>query len=317
MYLRRSDRRALLLVIAVILAFWGGMLLERRLSQRTGAGVTLDEAAMDSLSEPLASLASATPDASSIPNEERRPETFPFDPNTADSATFRRLGLADWQIKNIYKYRARGGRYRRPEDFKRLYGMTPEVYERLAPAIRIDKRYRYYDEADLAADDAYRARQDSLRGQRIAVDAVRCDSMARRYPHQEKFTELVQLDLNSVDTTTLKKVPGIASVRARQIIRLRDRLGGYVSPEQLTEIEGFPEELQVWFKVSSDVMRRINVNTASYAELAHHPYIGAIRARAIESHRRLHGPLKSLSELSLLPEFDEASCRRIEPYIVY
>ena len=39
--------------------------------------------------------------------------------------------------------------------------------------------------------------------------------LAKRYPRQEKFEELVQLDLNSVDTATLKRVPGIASYRAR------------------------------------------------------------------------------------------------------
>lgn len=317
MFFRRSDRRAFLVLFAVILAFWGGMIMERRLSRTLGDRVMLDEAAMDSLSEPVSALSAAAADASSSPEDAYCPETFPFDPNTADSVTFRRLGLTDWQIKNIYKYRARGGRYHRPEDFKRLYGMTPEVYDRLAPVIRIGKQFRYYDEKDFEADNIRRAHYDSLRHERAAADAARRDSLARRYPHQEKFTELVQLDLNTVDTTTLKKVPGIASVRARQIIRLRNRLGGFVSPEQLTEIDNFPDELLAWFIVKTDVLRRLNVNTASFSELARHPYIGAVRARAIESHRRKYGKLNSLNELSLLPEFDEEAIRRIEPYIEY
>ncbi len=317
MFFRRSDRRAFLVLFAVILAFWGGMIMERRLSRTLGDRVMLDEAAMDSLSEPVSALSAAAADASSLPEDVYSPETFPFDPNTADSTTFRRLGLTDWQIKNIYKYRARGGRYHRPEDFKRLYGMTPEVYDRLAPVIRIGKQFRYYDEKDFEADNIHRAHYDSLRHERATADATRRDSLARRYPHQEKFTELVQLDLNTVDTTTLKKVPGIASVRARQIIRLRNRLGGFVSPEQLTEIDNFPDELLAWFIVKTDVLRRLNVNTASFSELARHPYIGAVRARAIESHRRKYGKLNSLNELSLLPEFDEEAIRRIEPYIEY
>ena len=40
--------------------------------------------------------------------EERVAELFPFDPNTADSTTFLRLGLQLWQVRNIYKYRAKG-----------------------------------------------------------------------------------------------------------------------------------------------------------------------------------------------------------------
>ena len=53
-----------------------------------------------------------------------RAERFCFDPNTADSTQLLRLGLQPWQVRNIYRYRARGGIYRTREDFARLYGLT-------------------------------------------------------------------------------------------------------------------------------------------------------------------------------------------------
>ena len=62
-----------------------------------------------------------------------KPATFFFDPNTADSTALLRLGLSPWQVRNIYKYRARGGRYHRPEDFSKLYGLTkgdPQIRNR-------------------------------------------------------------------------------------------------------------------------------------------------------------------------------------------
>jgi DNA uptake protein ComE-like DNA-binding protein len=64
-------------------------------------------------------------------------ELFYFDPNTADSTQLLRLGLRPWQVRNIYKYRAKGGRYRQKEDFAMLYGLTLEQYRRLEPYIRI------------------------------------------------------------------------------------------------------------------------------------------------------------------------------------
>ena len=70
-------------------------------------------------------------------------ETFPFDPNTADSAQLLRLGLAPWQVQAIYRYRAKHGRYHTPEDFQRVPGMTLELWERLGPMVRIDARYQY------------------------------------------------------------------------------------------------------------------------------------------------------------------------------
>ena len=56
-----------------------------------------------------------------------------FNPNTADSITFRRLGLPAWMAKNILHYRAKGGKFRKPEDFKKVYGMTEEQYSALLP----------------------------------------------------------------------------------------------------------------------------------------------------------------------------------------
>ena len=128
----------------------------------------------------------------------------------------------------------------------------------------------------------------------------------------------MQLDLNSVDTATLKRVPGIASYRARQIVRYRERLGGFVSTAQLQEIEGFPaDELEAWFKVEGDKVRHIDVNKASVQEMGRHPYIGFTRARAIENYRRNQGAIHSLEDLSLLPDFTPEAIRKIEDYVKY
>ena len=62
---------------------------------------------------------------------------FAFDPNTADSSTLLRLGLKPWQVRSIYKYRAHGGHFRKPQDFARLYGLTLAQYRRLEPYISI------------------------------------------------------------------------------------------------------------------------------------------------------------------------------------
>lgn len=79
----------------------------------------------------------ATPGRQYYQTDGVRAERFPFDPNTADSTTLLRLGLRPWQVRNIYKYRAHGGVYRKPEDFARLYGLTAGQYRELEPYIRI------------------------------------------------------------------------------------------------------------------------------------------------------------------------------------
>lgn len=307
--MKKSDRRALLLLLAIILSVWTGILLDRYLLQPSApASASLDLKSMDTLSAPVETIREDAP--VSAPVADALPvETFPFDPNTADSITLCRLGLPSWMARSIGRYRAKGGRYHRPEDFKRVPGMTPELYERLLPVIRIGRAFQYY--SDLEPSGSAPAN---------AAGAHRHDSAQTepsRYPQQEKFREMVSLDLNSVDTTELKKVPGIGSYRARQLVRYRERLGGFTTVEQLAEIEGFPSELAVWFCVETPIRQRLNVNSATFTQLARHPYIGAQRARAITDYRRAHGTIRDLSDLRLLDGFGDDDLQRLQPYVAY
>ena len=63
-----------------------------------------------------------------------------FDPNTADSITFISLGLPPWIAKNILRYRKKQGKFRHPEDFRKIYGLTDEQYQTLHPYIRITEQ---------------------------------------------------------------------------------------------------------------------------------------------------------------------------------
>ena len=338
--MRRSDRRAIIFICAVALAFWGGIIVERNIKSsggpspipspvREGSGLSPNPSPVRE-GDKVTSAAVQSP----LPNrggDGGGATTGVSDPNTADSATLVGMGFEPWQAHNIIRYRARGGRFRRVEDVKRVYGMTPEQFERVAPHVNIGKRYRPYNEEEGSAErarwDAERAQREEQREARErqyeerqqareAREQARKDSLAKRYPRQEKFEKLVQLDLNTVDTATLKKVPGIASYRARQIVRYRDRLGGFVSTAQLHEIEGLPaDELEAWFKVEGSRVKRIDLNRATVQEMGRHPYIGFTRARAIENYRRNQGRIKSIDDLQFLDGFSAEERKRMEPYV--
>ncbi|MBQ6308383.1 MAG: helix-hairpin-helix domain-containing protein, partial [Prevotella sp.] len=200
---------------------------------------------------------------------ETKSERFPFDPNTADSTQFLRLGLQPWQIRNIYKYRAHGGIYRKPTDFARLYGLTLKQYKSLEPYIRISSDY-------LPAAEYYE-QKTSVLSENISRDTL-------SYPRKISMGEYVLL--NEADTSNLKQVPGIGSYYARAVIRYGERLGGYYDVSQLLEIKGFPEESISYFRVAQTTLRKINVNTMSLEQLRKHPYIGFYQAKAIVEYRR-------------------------------
>lgn len=227
----------------------------------------------------------------------RTVEQFPFDPNTADSTQLLRLGLQPWQVRSLYRYRAKGGVFRQKEDFARLYGLTVKDYRRLEPYIRIGRDYQPASTL-FSRDTVHRMVHDTL-----------------RYP--VKIREDEQIVLNTADTTELRKVPGIGAYYAARIIRYGQQLGGYVSVDQLDEIDDFPQESKKYFVVEDAHPQQLNINEMTLQQLRRHPYINFYQAKAIVDYRRLYGPLSSLDDLRLSKDFPPEEIERLRPYVSF
>lgn len=230
-----------------------------------------------------------------------------FDPNTADSITLVHLGLKKWQVSNMLKYRAKGGRYRTSEDMKRLYGMTDSMYMALQPYICIDT----------TAVDRWR---DSINSQQR--DSTRLDTLPR-YVSQKRDTIL---NLRTTDTTELKMIRGIGSYRAKQIIRYREQLGGFTTVEQLREVKALQtlwtdslagDSLLSHFFIDSVVVRPLQVNSMRVEQLQRHPYLSFEQAKAIYELRRRKIHLDKIEELQHLECFTNHELQRLSPYLSF
>ena len=286
-YLNRHDRRILLVLLTVAAVAFGLMFF---------VGGNEEEPTPSGTSSTSKTGSTSSPRYYQQP--ERRVERFVFDPNTADSTQLLKLGLQPWQVRNIYKYRAAGGIYRKKEDFARLYGLTVKQYRELEPYIHISADYL----------PASMLIKEERRTERYERDTL-------RYP--VKIADGEHIDLNAADTSLYKKVPGVGSYYSRKIAEYGRRLGGFVSADQLDEIENFPSEAKKYFSVNASDVHQLNVNRLSLNELKRHPYINYYQAKAITDYRRLHGPLHSLNDLRLLPEFPVEAIKRLEPYVCF
>lgn len=289
-YLQKSDRRVVLTLLAVMVVALGIIFL-------TGGERDGETASGDSLALRQNSKKQSNTYYYVAP---KKVERFAFDPNTADSTQLLKLGLQPWQVRNIYKYRAAGGIYREPKDFAKLYGLTVKQYRELEPYIHISSDY-------LPASTLVERKQ--------ASQSVVRDSSQHHYPVKIRETE--QVVLNTADTTTLKTIPGIGPYFARKIVQYGQRLGGYVSIDQLDEIEGFPQEAKHYLVINQPQTQKLNVNRMTLDELKRHPYINFFQAKAITDYRRLHGPLHSLNELRLSKDFPPEAIKRLLPYVAY
>ena len=285
-YFQKSDRRVLIVALGVAVAAIAAVyLVGKGNSETSAAGNGLEN---DSISAESADA----PKYYAV--EGKQIELFPFDPNVADSTQLLRLGLQPWQVRNIYRYRAHGGVYSKPEDFARLYGLTQKEYRELEPYISISADYQ---------PAALLVREKS----------VSKDSLL--FP--KKLKEGETIDLNLTDTAQLKRVPGIGSYYARRIVDYGRRLGGFVNIDQLDELEHFPTSAKQYFVIVAAEPKRMNLNELSVNALKQHPYLNYYQARAITDYRRKHGPIKSLDDLRLLPDFSPEQLLRLKPYVEF
>lgn len=319
----KSDRRGLLLLEwMAILAL---VLLWAYTNRNVESGNGGEPFASDSLSRGREQRKISRNYTYAVP--ETPVESFPFDPNTADSTTLLRLGLAPWQVKAIYNYRAKHGRYHTAEDFKRLPGMTLELWERLGKYVTIDKKYRYLDVPPVSRTRSSTSSVPEKKTQTETTpqtipsdsimqpdeDSIRVDTT--RYP--VKFKEKTLVDINAADTNLLKKIPNIGSYRAREIVSYRQRLGGYTEVNQVMEACEMPDEVLEWFSLVPVPVKTLNVNSLSVRQLMRHPYLSFYQAREIVAYRKEHGPIKQIEELATLDKFSHSDVERLRPYLIF
>ena len=228
---------------------------------------------------------------------------FRFDPNTADSATFVRLGLSPRVARAIIHYRAAGGIFRKPQDFARIYTLSDEDFHRLLPSIYIKE------------SKAAKTQTLSLYEEENNFSPTETERKGSLFPSKLHSGETVAL--STADTAELKRIPGIGSHYSAKIVRYRERLGGFVSLSQLAEIEGLPENIARWFTLGETEIRKLPINTSTFGQLLRHPYLNFEQVQAIMNYRKAYGALHSLSDLRTYTAFTDSDFQRLQPYVAF
>ena len=243
-----------------------------------------------------------------------------FDPNTVDSATLVSLGLSSRKVRTFIRYRNAGAVFRKPMDITRCYSFSDDDIDRLLPMIKIGEKYKNKKNErkkyplEKKSPKEYYSRSVSQSTKNQHYENVSTTSQYK----SNKFTELTQVDVNKADTSLLKKIPGVGDGIACMILRLRDKLGGFTSVEQLSLIDVMTPELMQWFKVDEDVeIRRININKASFKTLVTHPYITADQTKTILNYIRIYGKITDLEMLRTIGIFTEEELKQLEPYLEF
>lgn len=154
-----------------------------------------------------------------------------------------------------------------------------------------------------------------------------------------------RVDLNSAAVEEIARLPRIGMSLAKRIVGDRNARGPFRGLEELDRVPGVGPALLAqladrvsfggtWAAEASPVNDanprtfgayaaspqvvpedRVDLNSASQADLVALPGIGVARARAVLAYRRSHGSFAAVSDLGRVPGFSQSLLARLEPFV--
>ena len=205
-----------------------------------------------------------------------------FNPNDYSIDDWMALGLSVKQSQAILNFVQRG--IYSNSALEKIYVMPTEVY-------------------DLIKDSTYYERQ-------ITEFTVIKDSVVK---------PLSLLEINSASKEDLIELNGVGDFYAKQILKYKNELGGFVFIEQLLEVwkmrlETY-EKLMPQLTIDTNKIKKINVNTCSIEDLRSHPYLDYYQANSIIKMRMQKDGYNELQEILESKLINEEEFQRLLPYL--
>lgn len=224
-------------------------------------------------------------------------EPFYFNPNKLDKEGWNKTGLNERVIRNILRYREKGGVFRSGEDVRKIYGMEDSVFTKLAPYLVFDKTIK--------AD-----RQEQF-DEPAPNEFLLADS--------SESTAKMIIELNAADSSALISLPGIGPGFASKILRYREKLGGYFALEQLLEVKGLDSarflQIKDHLTLETAMIRKMDLNTVTFKAMLSHPYFEYYLVKAIFNYKDQVRTFDSVGQLrnieTIYPELHD----KIIPYL--
>jgi DNA uptake protein ComE-like DNA-binding protein len=135
----------------------------------------------------------------------------------------------------------------------------------------------------------------------VRRDSILSGEVEQKVVKKQEVRQPIRVELNSCDSATLVKLPGIGPVFSARIIKFRNLLGGYADKIQLLEVYGLPPETfeRISSMVTADtaLIEKLQINRADYRTLVRHPYLTPAEVSAILRYREAIGFIDDMATL--------------------
>lgn len=226
--------------------------------------------------------------------ENRKPKIYPFNPNFITDYKGYILGMTNKEINRLLKFRDKNQWINSARQFQQVTKVSDSIFNKISP---------YFKFPDWVTSPKPKKQY------------------AKSFNTNKPKTDAQKIDLNTATAIQLQKVYGIGEAFSERIIKYRTKQNGFVSMLELNEIYGLTpetiEELKKSFSLKTPkAISRVNLNTATKAELVTVRFIDYEIAHSIIEFRTLHEGFKSLNELTKVKGLPVKKIELIKLYLL-
>ena len=205
-----------------------------------------------------------------------------FNPNEYSAEDWMNLGLSEKQVAVLLKFTKNG--IRSNEDLKHIFVISDELYGLI-------KDSTYYPERP----------------------------KTEYTPKDVEEKKVQKLEMNTASVEDLENLKGIGPFFAKQIIKYRDRLGGFASKEQILEvwkmtIETY-DKLIPQIEIDKSKIRKLKINDVTPEELKNHPYLNWSQVNSIIKMRMQRTKFNAIDEIQESKLIDAETFEKLIPYL--
>lgn len=222
-----------------------------------------------------------------------KPTIYPFNPNFITDFKGYKLGMSVAEIDRLLAYRKQNKFVNSAAEFQAVTKVSDSLLNAISP---------YFKFPDW-------------------VNNKKEYTTSTAKPAFNKPEKIVVVDINQATKADLMKVYGIGDKISDRILDYKNKLGAFVSMEQLDDVWGLSPEviakLNQNFEVKSTAgIQKININNASIKELSQFPFFKYALAKEIVVFRSMNGDIKT-EDLSKIKGFPVDKIKIIALYLEF
>lgn len=235
----------------------------------------------------------STIDSVKLDNKNYKPTIYPFNPNFITDFKGYKLGMSVEEIDRLLAYRKQNKFVNSAAEFQAVTKVSDSLLHSISPYFKFPDWVKNKKNSFQAF-----AKKDFLISEKVTV-----------------------IDINQATKEDLMKVYGIGDKISDRILEQKQKLGAFVSMEQMNDIWGLSpeviEKLKSSFAVKSiSSLKKVNINNAPVKELAQFPFFKYQLAKDIVIYRTMNGEVK-LDDLSKIKGFPVEKIKIIAVYLEF